>query len=114
MRPRTFVEQVAEGLSDESIVDISAIEPDLKRELRRAGAGDEAIDMLITTGRAKLDRHGHAEVLGERAWVPAGAALHEAIDFATRQTIAESQATLDTASDAEVAQIAPYRLHRVP
>lgn len=107
--PRSFAEQVSDGLSAEPHVDKPIIEADLKRELRRAGAGDDAIELLIATGRAKLDNRGGAEVIAARGWLPAGAAMREAIDFAKLQVSAERQSGEDGADDDEVAQIASYR-----
>jgi hypothetical protein len=111
VKPRSFVEQVSTGLSAEPIADISVIEPDLRRELRRAGAADDAIDLLIATGRAKLDRAGAAEVIGARGWLPAGVALREAIDFAQHQVSAERASDDRGAMDDEIAQFASHRPH---
>ena len=112
MKPRSFADQVSAGLSADPLSDVEAVAPDLKRELRRAGADDDAAELLIETGRATLDRHGGAEVIAARGWLPAGAALREAIDFAELQVSAERKSTEDAAADEQVGLIAPYRPHR--
>jgi hypothetical protein len=109
VKSRSFVEQVSDGLSAEPFSEVEVVVPDLKRELRRAGADDNAAELLIGTGRARFDRNGGAEVIAARGWLPAGAALREAVDFAKLQVSAERNSSEDAAADEQVGLIAPYR-----